>query len=163
MYYIIEKIYVGPNQDQERYIDAVEIRNTPAVTNTTHEKQVEGWCGTTNDWSITAHGEYSSIEEAREAITEKFGEVRKLDADHDHATETYKLGKYEQLSAEATAGLCHESIQLEIDATTTDAQIDALLAEYEADLNSEGYSPHSELKGFMQARRQELRDEVAND
>lgn len=81
MYYLIENKYVGPNQRQDQYIDldTIEISTSPAITNSSHEERIEGWCGTTNDWAVYAHGEYGTIEEARAAITDKFGDVRDCD------------------------------------------------------------------------------------
>lgn len=101
MYYIIETIYVGPNQNQDEYVDAdrIEISTSPATANMSHEKRTEGWCGTTNDWSVYAHGEYATIEEARAAITEKFGEVRESDGDSFESDDEDVVETYKQVSA----------------------------------------------------------------
>lgn len=169
MYYIIETKYVGPNQTQDRYVDVdkIEISTSPAITNSSHEKRIEGWCGTTNDWTVFAHGEYATVEEARAAITEKFGEVRDSDANggsfesyDEDVVETYKPGKYAPMSSQATADWAYEGIQEGIEAETTDERIAELVAEYEAEANSYGYTLDSDLEHFMQGRRQELRDEV---
>jgi hypothetical protein len=78
-------------------------------------------CGTTNDWAVYAHGEYATIEEARAAITEKFGEVRDSDAngdsfesDDEDVVEAYKPGKYAPMSSQATAdcGLLNNLIRV---------------------------------------------------
>jgi hypothetical protein len=172
MYYIIETNYVGPNQAQDQYVDAdkIEITTSPAITNSSHEERIDGWCGTTNDWAVYAHGEYASIEEARAAITEKFGEVRdshtdgnSFESDDDDVVETYKPGKYAPISSQATADWAYESIQLDIEAETTDARIAELVAEYEAEANGYGYTLDSDLENFMQERRQELRDELEDE
>ena len=172
MYYVIETKYVGPNRAQDQHVDAdkIEISTSPAITNSSHEERAEGWCGTTNDWAVYAHGEYASLEEARTAITVKFGEVRDSDAngdsfetDEEDVVETYKPGKYAPMSSQATANWAYEGIQSDVEAETTDARIAELVAEYEAEANSNGYTLDSDLKRFMQERRQELRDELEDD
>lgn len=172
MYYIIETIYVGPNQTQDQYVDVdrIEISTSPAMTNLSHVERTEGWCGTTNGWFVYAHGAYATIEEARAAIAEKFGDVRNSDADGDSfesddedVVETYKVGKFAPVSRQATADWAYEGIQTDIEADTSDERIAELVAEYEAVANSNGYTLDSALKGFMQERRQELRDELEGD
>jgi len=172
MYYIIETNYVGPNQTQDQYVDVdkIEISTSPAITNSSHEERTEGWCGTTNDWAVYAHGEYATIEEARAAITDKFGEVRDSDANGDSfesydedVVEVYKPGKYTPMSSQATADWAYEGIKSDIEADTTDERIAELVAEYEAEANSNGYTLDSDLEYFMQERRQELRDELEDE
>jgi len=98
MYYVIQTKYVGPNEAQDQYI---EISTSPAITNSSREARTEGWCGTTNDWAVYAHGEYATIREARAAITDRFGEVRDADADasgegfesDESVVEAYKPGE----------------------------------------------------------------------
>lgn len=172
MYYVIETKYVGPNQTQDNYVDAdkIEISTTPAITNSSREERTEGWCGTTNDWAVYAHGEYATIEEARAAIATKFGEVRDSDpngdsfeSDDEDVIETYKPGKYTPMSSQATADWAYDGIQSDIEADTTDERIAELVAEYEAEANSNGYTLDSDLESLMQERRQELRDELEDD
>lgn len=172
MYYIIKTNYVGPNQAQNRYVDVnkIAISTSPAITNLSHEVRIEGWCGTTDDWAVYAHGEYATIEEARAAIARKFGEVRDADpngdsfeSDDENVAEIYKPGKYAPVSRQATADWAHEGIRSDIDADTTDERIAELVAEYEAEANSLGYTLDSDLENFMRERRQELRDEMEDE
>lgn len=172
MYYVIETNYVGPNQTQDQYVDAdkIEISTSPAITNSSHEVRLEGWCGTTNDWAVYAHGEYATIEAARVAIAEKFGEVRGADADgysfesdNADAVETYKPGKFAPMSSQATADWAYAGIQSDIAADTTDERIAELVAEYEADANRNGYTLDSDLEDFMRQRRQELLDGLEDE
>ncbi|EDB4569479.1 hypothetical protein A7C82_17275 [Salmonella enterica subsp. enterica serovar Panama] len=172
MYYIIETNYVGPNQTQDQYVDVdkIEISTSPAITNSSHEKRTEGWCGTTNGWAVYAHGEYATIEEARAAITAKFGEVRDSDhngdgfeSDDESVVEIYKPGKYARMSLQATAEWAYAGIQSDIEANTTDERIVELVAEYEAEANSDGYTLDINLEGFMRKRRQELRVELEDE
>ena len=172
MYYIIETRYVGPNRTQDRYVDAdtIEIRTSPAITNSSHEERIEGWCGTTNDWAIFAHGEYESFDSARAAITEKFGYVRECDpsgddfeSDNDAVVETYKPGRYAPMSREATEAWAYPGMEADIAADTTDERIADLVAEYEAEANINGCTLADNLEESMQDYRQELRDEIEAD
>lgn len=65
--YVILNNYVGPNRSEHR--DYYAITSTPQRTNMSHEERIEGWLGTTNDWSVQAMGEFETIDAAREAIT----------------------------------------------------------------------------------------------
>lgn len=172
MYYVIETIYAGPDPSQDQYADAdtIDIRTTPALTNLSKESRLEGWCGTTHDWAVYAHGKYATIEEARAAITEKFGTVRDSDLGEDDeyeyegVVEVYKPGKYTPMSSQATEDWSYEAIQADIEADTTDERIDELVAEYEDNANSDGYTLDSDyLSELMEQRRQELRDELEDE
>lgn len=166
MYYIIETNYIAPSRTQDQYVDVdtIEISTSPAITNGSHEVRLEGWCGTTNDWAVYAHGEYATIEEARAAITEKFKEVRDSDVYGDlfesydeDVVEIFKPGKYAPMSRTATEDWIYEGMKADINADTTDERIAELVAEYEAEANSTGYTL-SGLEDIMQEFRQELRD-----
>lgn len=164
MYYIVKRKYVGPNPDHDD-LDTIEIRTSPALKNLSHEVCTEGWCGTTSDWSVYAHGQYPTIEQARAAIIEQFGEVRDSDRDgnpfdayDDNVVATYKPGRYEPMGRDFTAEWADESIQADIDADTTDARIAELVSQYEAEANSEGYTLDDSLAALMKAQRQQLCD-----
>ncbi|MCP5428529.1 MAG: hypothetical protein H6966_09725 [Chromatiaceae bacterium] len=166
MYYVIETKYVGPNSNQHADSDTIEITTKPAITNMSHEERIDGWCGTTNDWAVYAHGEYDAEKAARNAIAEKFGECREDDniETWDRAKRgvvtIFRPGKYAPMSSQATADWAYEGIQSDIESDTTDERIAELVAEYEEEANSNGCTLDSDLEGFMQERRQELRDEL---
>ena len=164
MYYIIEIKYVGPNQDQDQFVDAdrIEISAVSARTNSSHEVRTTGWCGTNNDWATYAHGGYYTIDEAEVAIAEVFGEVRDCDPngeafpiDDEDIVAVYKPGRFEPMSSQATADWAYEGILADIDDDTTDARIVELVAEYEEEANSNGYTLDRDLWQFMRAHRQE--------
>lgn len=172
MYYVIESKYVGPNQDQAQYcdVDTIGIYTTPGKTNMSREVKLEGWLGTTNDWSEYAHGEYETVEAAEAAIRAKWEHVRDTTPGgdsflsvaqypDDECVALFKPGQYDQMSSEATGDWCYEGLQTDITADTTDARIAELAKEYEAAANSEGYTLDSNITRFMENRRQELRDE----
>jgi len=171
-FYLINHKYVGPNQDTDRYVDAdtIEIGTTPARTNSSKEVRTEGWCGTTNDWALYAHGEYDSLEAARAAIAEIFGDVRERDPNgeefshfSDGTVAVFKPGKHEPMSRQTTADWSYPGIRDDITADTTDERIAELVKEYEGAANAEGYTLDSDLDVFMKARRQELSDERYED
>jgi len=168
-YYVIETEYVGPNQDDDRYCDAdrVVIQIVPGITNSSHEPRIEGWLGTTNDWSATAHGAYGNIEAARAAITERFGPCREVESDEYNDTivvEAYKIGRFEQLGRESTCNWIYEGMRIDIDADTTDARLAELLAEYEGAANAEGYTlDERAAEKSMREYRDKLRAERDDD
>lgn len=166
--YVIEHKYVGANQDSEQFVDAdrIEISKKPATTNSSYVERIKGWCGTTNDWAIYAHGEYETTELARKAIADKFGSVRDVDANGDeflssdeNVIEVFKLGKFEPLSRQATSDWAFEGIEEDITIDTTDSEIDKLVGIYESNANSEGYTLDSDLEDFMKAHRAALVEE----
>ena len=158
MLYVIKNTYVGPNHYQDNYVDCdtIVISSTPTMTNLSREIRIDGWCGTTNDWSVSAHGEYPTIELARAAIQQHFGNVRDSDpngdrfvSDDEDVVETYKPGQYAPMSGEATADWAYPGIQSDIQADTSDERIAELVAQYEAEANSSGYTLDSDLDDFM--------------
>jgi hypothetical protein len=167
MYYLVERNYVGPNPYDTQFVDADElyITTVPARTNSSKEIRTEGWCGTTNDWAVYAHGEYETIEKAREAIAEKFGETRIQEQgeydEPENVFERYKFGKYIPMSREETADWAHDGIQADITADTTDEKIESLVCLYQADAHAQGFELDSDLDDLMRKHRQKLRDERA--
>ena len=80
-YYIIENDYVGPNRaGHELTTPAYTIQTTPGRTNMSHEERINGWLGTTNDWHVAAHGEYSDAA----GVIEFFRRLGLTDAEADH-------------------------------------------------------------------------------
>ena len=168
MYYITATEYVGPNQDQAKYVDAdtIEISTEPARNNMNRAVRVYGWCGTTNDIKTYAHGEYYTLDDAKTAITDIFGDVRDCDSnnypfetDDDSVVAVYKPGKYTPMSEEATAHWIDCSMQGDVTATTSDERIVELAAGYEADANLEGYTLYG-AEEMMEQYRQELIEET---
>ena len=161
MFYIIEHEYVGPNTGQHIDDHIVVITTEPAQTNMSHEDRTEGWCGTTNDWALHAHGEHETEDAARAAITATFGECREImdpAALDDDEIATFRVGKYEPLCAQATREWLYDGMRDSIDADTTDEQIAQQATDYEIDANAQGYtllSPETVLEEY----RDELRDD----
>lgn len=168
MFYIIETKYVGPNSYASEYVDVdkIEISTTPALTKSSHEVRTEGWCGTTNDLAEYAHGEYATLEEARAAITDIFGDVRDTDSvgdpivsDDKDIVETYKPGKYLPMSGEEVAFWAYDMVFDEITADTTDERIAELGRMAEAEANGFRCTLCGHAEAFMYERRQDLLDQ----
>ncbi len=166
MFYIIETRYIGPNRGMPEYtdVDVIKISAIPAMTNSSHEERIEGWCGSFgSDWATYAHGEYSSIEEAREAVIGKFGKVRDTDpdgvkfaSDDDDIVGVYKPGEYAPMTKIDSESWAYEAIQA-VEASTTDAGIAELVAECESEANAISYTLDRCLADIMLLRRNELR------
>ncbi len=103
-YYIVERVYIGPNRSDDRYYDADEIQiiSREPRTNASGEVRTNGWLGASGDWSVTAYGEYPTLEAACAAIASQWGEVRKVEnvSYWSGAEMAFKPGKYDKYSAE---------------------------------------------------------------
>lgn len=172
MYYVIEKSYVGPNQKQDCYVDVshVDICTFHAVTNGSHEERINGWCGTTNDWSVNAYGEYASIEAARSAIADIFGDVREFNIDGDYfefddesVVESYKFGKYIPLSSEESFDWAYGGIAVHIHVGMTDKQVEEYVVALEEEANKNGFTLDSSLENDVLYHRQQLREKLGDE
>lgn len=167
-FYVIETQYNGPNQDSSQYCDAdsISISTCPARGNMSGDVILEGWCGTTNDWAVYAHGEFDTQDEAEAAIRAKFGDVRDVDANGDEfftdedEVAVFKPGKYEELSDEDTANWIYEALS-EISADTTDEELEQFEKLMEQSANSEVKATlSSNLSNMIEKHREELREEA---
>lgn len=139
-YYVVATEYVGPNASQHVDDNTIEIYNTPAVGNMHHQPIITGWCGTTDDWAVFAHGEYDSEAAARAYIEQEWPKCREQEKDplvEDDAVASFKPGEYEQWSQEQVADWIYEAIEESISASTTDAEIDAMVQKWERIANQE--------------------------
>lgn len=162
MFYIVETKYTGPNPDQHLDQDVVEIQTVPARTNSSGEIKTQGWCGTTNDWCVNAHGEYTTLEEAEAAVQEIFGDVRPYEDEEadDSVVKAYKPGLYVPMSAENTGDWCYEAIQEKVKLGMTPEQVDSLIAELEEAANEEGYTLSAALSDMIAERLDDLLEEA---
>lgn len=141
-YYVISSEYVGPNSDG-RHLNAgrVYICTQPARKNMSNEICTDGWCGTTNDVSVYAHGVYGSIEEARDVVRARF-EIRDVEVDGaargDYsAVEAWGIGRDEQMDAESSSMWVQD---VEVTALTTDEGISVLVDEANDLCEDEGFA-----------------------
>lgn len=171
MFYVIETVYVGPNETDERYIDthSFEISTRPAVGNLDHEPRTSGWCGTTNDWSIDAHGEFATQEAAENWIKEYLADIgcREDDMEDDDdpfdsdVVARYLPGRYAPLTPEHTQDWVNPALD-EVTRDTTDDEISVMVAQLVEDCRDEmELDPHVDtLREEIEDRRQEQRDEL---
>ena len=141
--FIIEENYVGPNRDQHIDADTIKITTEPATHNMSGTPCLDGWCGTTNDWATYARGEFPNLEAAEAFIRENYKDVREIDDFYDEGgtvKAVYKPGKYEPISKEATGNFIYDSLHDSVTESTTDDEIRALVDEWEAAANDEGWT-----------------------
>ena len=141
-HYVIEENYVGANRDQNIDADQIKITTEPARKNMSNEVCLDGWCGTTNDWAVYARGVYDSKEAAEKAIEALYKEIREVEFDDNDQSivAMYKPGKYEPLCKEETGDFIYDALISSVTQTTTDDEIRALVDEWEATANSEGWT-----------------------
>lgn len=176
MYYIIHETYVGPNIEKVDE-DFVYISTEPARANLSGEPRDIGWCGTTNDISVNALGSYSSVDEAKLHIHQKFEGYREEDedyesyidlsrfSDNDNVVFVARPGLYIPMSAEESEMWFGDIYQDYINDYTTDKDIYDLVISWEQDIISEFKSQldvaHS--IGFLMNYRDELIEESKYD
>ena len=141
--FIIEENYVGPDQDQNIDADTIKITTEPARKNMSNEICLDGWCGTTDDWAVYARGEFPDLEAAEAYIKANYKDAREIDDFYDEGgtvKAVYKPGKYETLCKEETGNFIYDSLKESVNSSTTDDEIRALVDEWEATANSEGWT-----------------------
>lgn len=139
-YYVVETNYVGPNPGQHLNDHTFEITTKAPRTNMSGEVRTNGWLGTTNDWSKTAHGAYDSVDEARAAVVEELGEDIRDNNDEDRDEDvvaSYCVGAFEAWDAETSTTWCSTYCD-DVTADTTDEAIESMVDEAEAQANEEG-------------------------
>lgn len=165
MFYVVETKYTGPNPDQHIDQDVIEIKTEPARTNSSDEPKTHGWCGTSNDWCVNAHGEYPTLADAEAAVKDIFGDVRLHEEEDCDETvvKAYKPGKYIQMSEESTGDWCHEVIQDKVKLGMTGEQVKALINELEQAANEEGHTLSTALADMIAERQADLLEEAEDD
>lgn len=112
----------------------VKITNKPARTNMSGEILLDGWCGTTDNVSVIAFGEYDSQAEAQAFIDQYFnGDLRYTEWDENDGdiVAMYKLGKYEPMDLESTGSFIHDEMVERVTAETSDYELDDMVNEWE--------------------------------
>ena len=164
-YYLILSEYVGPNSKDSRGniigdSRIMGIYTSPGITNSSHEARVGGWLGTTNDESLTAYGEFNSMESARrDAHRLGFTERRSTDDDEfspisDDLVEEWltPAAAREQWDADDYFhGCCSRDVTIDtygINANTTDDELDLIIEQVEAEAEIAGVELHGLTKLF---------------
>lgn len=159
-YYVIEQNYVGPNPDDDERIDShiVRISREPARANMSGEPRITGWCGTTNDLNVHAHGEYETLEAAIDAVSSHFGAVRdrEIEVDRDDVdviVAEFAVGQFQPLGADAVCDYLSTMPEDDITADTTDERLGELVEQYEAAANGEGLTLGDLARRELERRR----------
>lgn len=169
-FYVIEKKYVGPNQDQHIDDDCIIISTQPAVYNMTGNVCTAGWCGTTNDWATFALGVYDTMDDA-DAAVRALGPVRDTDPGTDEAyydpyddengvLARYKRGLLTPMSRDESISWSYETIADQLSYASTDADIAGILTWLTEEARYQGYTIDIEsVSDYMSKRRAELIEE----
>ena len=169
-YYITSSEYVGPNVAERPNSKRYYITTVAPRTNMSHEIRVSGWLGTTSDISEYACGEFETLESATAALDEITGDDYRDADDSDRligcsadgepieALVCRIAGALEQWGAQASKDWCHAAMLEDVTASTTDDEIDAMVAELYADLGREMNAALSTgaVEKMYQTRRDEL-------
>ena len=146
MYYLISYEYVGPNDRDSsgnfiRDTRTIEITTKPGRTNMSHQVLIDGWLGTTNDNASYAHGEYSTIEAARDAAKQLGYTVPVDDYLNQDRTvvEVYATSESEYQHWDAGDWLNEDNI--DITAKTTNAELEEMAKNIEAEAYEQGDNP----------------------
>ena len=165
-YYVIETENVGPNSDEHLDEHTFGISTKPATTNQSHEPRINGWCGTTNDWSVDAHGEFDSYVDALDKIreltkNEGFRDDPDFSQDDDESiVARFIAGSKPRLNAEQTADYFYSGIRELVRADMTDEEVEAFIEEQIEAAESEPSLPDvNTLRGMVHEIVGELREE----
>jgi len=138
MYYVLERKYVGPDPEQHINEHALFITEAPGRKNMSGEECTSGWLGTTNDWAEYAHGEFASLENARQAVAGIAGEdgyraaspednpLSDLD---DSIVEEYRVGALPFLTSSGSKEYALAAAQDEVTSVTDDEELDRITDE----------------------------------
>jgi hypothetical protein len=160
MYQVIEKLYVGIDQELERHRDDDHIEIERLAFD---DENVLNYTGNYRhqDWSITVYGCYESLAKAQIAVKTIFGDVRATDprgnpfpAQHSNVIAVFKPGKYHPVGCEKTLHATRDSIAHDVTALTSDEEIDELATIHHDHANRHGFSYHRTLRDMMIAHRE---------
>lgn len=150
MFYLILRRYVGADS---RATDSgyIIITDSPATTNGSGEPKLSGWCGTTNDFSVTAHGQFNTLVAARRAAVSLGNGIRPVDVDCGvaGAIETYRVGGLIPLCREQSADWIYPIITVGITPDSTDADLASLLDHLHYCATFEGYILHDSVAEML--------------
>lgn len=141
-FYVVEIDYVGPNKNYDA--DTIGVYKTPATGNMDGQPVIDGWAGTTNNWSTIAHGVFDTLAAAEAKIAELYPERRHDDDIYDpygDCLALYKPGKYATMTSDGTADWLYEATS-SLAGSETDEELEKIVAVAEANANDEGCTLH---------------------
>lgn len=157
MYYVIETDYY--DRFDSRYFS---ITSEPGATDRDDNPVTEGEFGNMLGVYREAHGEYETLEEAREAVKELCGgEMRDTDeygarfeGIYENEVETYKPGKYQPMNAEGTGNWFAETrLDDFITAHTTDEEIEEIFEQFDEEVKEAVGSTLDRREGLAYMKR----------
>nr|WP_315425975.1 hypothetical protein [uncultured Pseudomonas sp.] len=170
-FYVIETLYIGTNCEyggaDRNWFD---ISTEPARGFSSNEVQLQGWCGVNRDYSVSAHGEFDTFEQAQDFVKGKLegklieGKFRNDEViRRENISARYKVEKYVPYSAEDTYSWSYEALS-RISTDTTDDQIMQLINEIEFAANSRvGATLHLPTLAEMFTKRREVLKNLEED
>jgi len=160
-YYVVEKQNVGPNQDQYLNAHTLTVQTVPARGNMSKKPIEDGWCGTTNDWSINARGKFNTLEDAEKYIIEAYGPCRPLTDLYPDEGEVkiYGVGQYEKMNMEETGNWAYDYIKSEINARSTDHELEEIINALRELAHREGWEIAEKTMNILTQRRKDLQEE----
>ena len=160
-YYIIEKLYVGPNQNESQHIDAdhIIITTTPATDIRTGQPKPCGHCGTLNDWLTIAHGSHENLHKVEQAVKKHLGELREQELSEYDRLEgiqrRYKIGGLIPMTLDESADYIYQDMINKVSAYTTDEQLDALVKDAQDEAASHGYTLDTDVLTMLKEYQEE--------
>ncbi len=134
-YYVIEKYYIGSEDLGD--VDTIGIYTTPACDWWDKLPVIDGWAGTTNNWSTYGRGAYDTIDEARAKIDELYPWRREVE---DNVVELYKCRKYAAMTRKETRDWLRKNVSLT--GRETDDELRAIIETAESTVNDNGHTLH---------------------
>lgn len=164
MFYVTSIEYVGPNLDKRLNSKIFSVKTAPGRTNMSHEPLVSGWLGTSNDWYAYAHGEFDTLDAARQYVETSVGGLRRVEEPDElgdeEFIEAWHGSQFEEMSEESSERWCYDWMLFEVSAETSDEEILKAVAEAGAEANAEGFSLHTEavrkmFTGYRNRKKEE--------
>jgi hypothetical protein len=161
-FYVLTCSYAGPNPQEHMDDDVCTIETQPGRTNSSHEIKTDGWLGTTNDWSRSAHGAFDTEAEARAEVAaiypNGFRDVGLDNSSSDPDTEVarFKPGKLARWNRSDSVQWAYPARD-ELTADTTDERLAEIVAECVDNVADEGASLDTDsVLEMLTERRDEL-------
>lgn len=174
-FYVIQHSYIGPADDAEEILQETwQISAEPGRTNRSSEPKVTGWLGSSGDWSLDAHGEFATLDDARAYVTKRVGrlvpmENDEMDLDED-VVECYRAHLETIVVPVGTWWGDRDADSFGVTAKTTDERIAEIAEEEMAEArrkikSEEGSLPFfdGDLESHIIALRDDLREESDED
>ncbi len=157
-FYVLNCEDVGPNA--EPLNEEVMITDYPGRTNQSNEVKLEGWLGTTNDVYWKAHGEYDTLEAAIEYVKKHWPSFSEISTDENDETELKRFKDTREIWS--VDDWLHEWAKAEIEATTTDTEIDKHAATINAEADEQNIYINGCVSEYLTVYRDNLKSKQSD-